>query len=248
MGAEDRISTNQDDITSLLANNVAMKATIKELAVKVDDLENRSRRSNLRQDCSKLRGIRSSFLMSSVEHLFLQSLHLLAILEKILSTHPVDAGMLRMCLVIDNMFGREASLSILQLRIIRAGQHPVYSPVNAAINLTWEVDFGNHPLTDIHLNYRIDFRHHLASVIYFFRRADFRNHLTTTPGCQMTQVHHEALLPPGEILLLVLVFLHFPATTFCPPDIAAIVGGAGRGARVKVQQGAKVEVQIREPG
>ncbi|CAL8265038.1 unnamed protein product [Gadus morhua 'NCC'] len=64
---------------------------------------------------------------------------------------------------------REASLSILQLRIIRAGQHPVYSPVNAAINLTWEVDFGNHPLTDIHLNYRIDFRHHLASVIYFFR-------------------------------------------------------------------------------
>ena len=49
MGAEDRISTNQDDITSLLANNVAMKATIKELAVKVDDLENRSRRSNLRQ-------------------------------------------------------------------------------------------------------------------------------------------------------------------------------------------------------
>ncbi|CAL8258521.1 unnamed protein product [Arctogadus glacialis] len=47
-GAEDRISTKQDDITSLLADNVAMKATIKELAVKVDDLENRSRRSNLR--------------------------------------------------------------------------------------------------------------------------------------------------------------------------------------------------------
>ncbi|CAL8365917.1 unnamed protein product [Arctogadus glacialis] len=47
-GAEDRISTNQDDITSLLADNTAMKATIKELAVKVYDLENRSRRSNLR--------------------------------------------------------------------------------------------------------------------------------------------------------------------------------------------------------
>ncbi|CAL8383255.1 unnamed protein product, partial [Gadus morhua 'NCC'] len=45
--------------------------------------------------------------MSSVEHLFLQALHLLAILEKILSTHPVDAGMLRMCLVIDSMLGRE---------------------------------------------------------------------------------------------------------------------------------------------
>lgn len=40
--AEDRLSTNQDDITSLLAGNMAMKATIKELAFKIDDLENRS--------------------------------------------------------------------------------------------------------------------------------------------------------------------------------------------------------------
>lgn len=40
--AEDRLSTNQDDIASLLAGNMAMKATIKELAFKIDDLENRS--------------------------------------------------------------------------------------------------------------------------------------------------------------------------------------------------------------
>ena len=46
--AEDRIGANQDDIASLLADNTSMKATIKELAFKVDDLENRSRRSNLR--------------------------------------------------------------------------------------------------------------------------------------------------------------------------------------------------------
>ncbi|MPC94782.1 hypothetical protein E2C01_089967 [Portunus trituberculatus] len=34
--------------------------------------------------------------MSSTEHLFLLSLHLLAILEKILSTYPVDVGMLKL--------------------------------------------------------------------------------------------------------------------------------------------------------
>lgn len=45
--AEDQISTNQDDIASVEAENAAMKAAVKELMLKVDDLENRSRRSNL---------------------------------------------------------------------------------------------------------------------------------------------------------------------------------------------------------
>lgn len=45
--AEDRISTNQDDITSLKTQTNTMKATIEELVSKVDDLENRARRSNL---------------------------------------------------------------------------------------------------------------------------------------------------------------------------------------------------------
>ena len=44
---EDWIGTNQDDIASLLTDNTAMKATINKLAFKVDDLENRSWRSNL---------------------------------------------------------------------------------------------------------------------------------------------------------------------------------------------------------
>lgn len=45
--AEDRITTNQDNIVTLLAKNTAMKATIQELVLKVDDLENHSHRSNL---------------------------------------------------------------------------------------------------------------------------------------------------------------------------------------------------------
>ncbi|KAJ4945496.1 hypothetical protein JOQ06_023180, partial [Pogonophryne albipinna] len=47
-GAEDRISTNEDDVAALLAQNTAMKTTVEELVLKVDDLENRSRCSNLR--------------------------------------------------------------------------------------------------------------------------------------------------------------------------------------------------------
>lgn len=46
--AEDRISTNQDDVASLKTQTSTMKATIEELVSKVDDLENRARRSNLR--------------------------------------------------------------------------------------------------------------------------------------------------------------------------------------------------------
>jgi len=45
--AEDRISTNEDDVAALLAQNTAMKTTVDELVLKVDDLEIRSRRSNL---------------------------------------------------------------------------------------------------------------------------------------------------------------------------------------------------------
>ncbi|KAI4799944.1 hypothetical protein KUCAC02_016482 [Chaenocephalus aceratus] len=46
--AEDRIATNEDDVAALLAQNTAMKTTVEELVLKVDDLENRSRCSNLR--------------------------------------------------------------------------------------------------------------------------------------------------------------------------------------------------------
>lgn len=46
--AEDRISTNQDDVASLKTQSNTMKAAIEELVAKVDDLENRARRSNLR--------------------------------------------------------------------------------------------------------------------------------------------------------------------------------------------------------
>lgn len=46
--AEERISNNQDDIVTVLADNSAMNAVIKELVSKVVDLENRSRCSNLR--------------------------------------------------------------------------------------------------------------------------------------------------------------------------------------------------------
>ena len=49
-----------------------------------------------------------SLLTNSTEHLFLLSL-LLVILEKILSTYLVDAGMLRMWLMIDSMLGRSAT-------------------------------------------------------------------------------------------------------------------------------------------
>lgn len=45
---EDRISSNDDDIASLQTQNSAMKATVEKLVLKVDDLENRSRRFNLR--------------------------------------------------------------------------------------------------------------------------------------------------------------------------------------------------------
>ena len=46
--AQDRISTNEDEFAALLVQNTAMKTTVEELVLKVDDLENRSRRSNLR--------------------------------------------------------------------------------------------------------------------------------------------------------------------------------------------------------
>lgn len=46
--AEERISTNQDDINSLRAQSNTMKVALEELVLKVDDLENRARRSNLR--------------------------------------------------------------------------------------------------------------------------------------------------------------------------------------------------------
>lgn len=45
--AEDRISTNQDDIASLLTQNTTTRKAIDELVLKVDNLENRSCRSNL---------------------------------------------------------------------------------------------------------------------------------------------------------------------------------------------------------
>lgn len=37
--AEDRVSTNEDDIASLITQTTTMKAAMKELALKVDDLE-----------------------------------------------------------------------------------------------------------------------------------------------------------------------------------------------------------------
>ena len=46
--AEDRISTNEDDVASLKTQTSTMKAVIEELVSKVDELENRARRSNLR--------------------------------------------------------------------------------------------------------------------------------------------------------------------------------------------------------
>uniref|UniRef100_A0A087YS91 L1 transposable element RRM domain-containing protein n=1 Tax=Poecilia formosa TaxID=48698 RepID=A0A087YS91_POEFO len=46
--AEDRISANEDSVASLQADNTATKTTIEALQLKIDDLENRSRRSNLR--------------------------------------------------------------------------------------------------------------------------------------------------------------------------------------------------------
>lgn len=46
--AEDRISSNDDDTTSLQTQNAAMKATMEKLVLKTDDLENRSRCPNLR--------------------------------------------------------------------------------------------------------------------------------------------------------------------------------------------------------
>ena len=46
--AEDRISTNEDDLTSMKTQTSTMKAAMDELVLKVDDLENRARRSNVR--------------------------------------------------------------------------------------------------------------------------------------------------------------------------------------------------------
>lgn len=46
--AEDRIGTNEDDIAALKAENSILKSELAALSRKVDDLENRSRRSNLR--------------------------------------------------------------------------------------------------------------------------------------------------------------------------------------------------------
>lgn len=46
--AEDRISTNKDDLASLKTQTTNMKAAMEELALKVDDLENQARRSNIR--------------------------------------------------------------------------------------------------------------------------------------------------------------------------------------------------------
>lgn len=46
--AEDRISTQEDSVSELQTQNAKLKAAVESLSVKVDDLENRSRRSNLR--------------------------------------------------------------------------------------------------------------------------------------------------------------------------------------------------------
>ena len=46
--AEDRIGANEDDLTSLKTQTTTMKAAMEELVLKVDDLENRARRSNVR--------------------------------------------------------------------------------------------------------------------------------------------------------------------------------------------------------
>lgn len=46
--AEDRISTQEDNVSGLQTQNAALKTAIESLSLKVDDLENRSRRSNLR--------------------------------------------------------------------------------------------------------------------------------------------------------------------------------------------------------
>ncbi|KAK7916165.1 hypothetical protein WMY93_011926 [Mugilogobius chulae] len=43
--AEDRISTNEDEVVSLRTQNNDLKAAVNKLEVKVDDLENRARRS-----------------------------------------------------------------------------------------------------------------------------------------------------------------------------------------------------------
>ena len=46
--AEDRISTDEDDLTSLKIQTTSMKTAMAELVLKVDDLENRAHRSDLR--------------------------------------------------------------------------------------------------------------------------------------------------------------------------------------------------------
>ena len=46
--AEVRISTDEDDLTSLKIQTTSMKTAMGELVLKVDDLENRAHRSNLR--------------------------------------------------------------------------------------------------------------------------------------------------------------------------------------------------------
>lgn len=45
---EDRISTQEDSVSELQTQNAKLKAAVESLSVKVDDLENCSRRSNLR--------------------------------------------------------------------------------------------------------------------------------------------------------------------------------------------------------
>lgn len=44
---EDRISVNEDTVVSLQADNSAIKTEIAALQQKIEDLENRSRRSNI---------------------------------------------------------------------------------------------------------------------------------------------------------------------------------------------------------
>lgn len=46
--AEDRIGTQEDNVSELQTQNAKLKTAIESLSLKVDDLENRSRRSNLR--------------------------------------------------------------------------------------------------------------------------------------------------------------------------------------------------------
>lgn len=46
--AEDRISSQEDSVSELQTENAKLKTVVESLSVKVDDLENRSRRSNLR--------------------------------------------------------------------------------------------------------------------------------------------------------------------------------------------------------